>query len=71
MWDRFYRDYPRDQPLVKKTIEPSHGLYGCEMHELNGWGDTLHRHRKREKSAPSTLVQRLRSLFQPKKDDSQ
>lgn len=43
MWDRDYRDYKRDQPLVKQPLEPSKGLYGCEMHEINGWGNTLHK----------------------------
>lgn len=49
MWDREYRDYKRDQPLVKEQIEPGRGLAGCEMHELNGWGNTLQHPVKKKK----------------------
>lgn len=51
MWPKFYRDYQLDRPLVKYQVEPSHGIIGCEMHDLNGWGNSLHipsgRHRRR------------------------
>lgn len=42
MWPKAYRDYEKDRPLIKYQIEPSHGIIGCEMHDLNGWGNTLH-----------------------------
>jgi len=42
MWFREYRDYKIDQPLLQAQVEPSHGIIGCEMHDLNGWGTTLH-----------------------------
>lgn len=42
MWPKVYRDYPVDKPLIKYPVEPGHGIIGCEMHELNGWGNTLH-----------------------------
>ena len=42
MWQKEYRDYKLDDPLVKQTVEPSKGLIGCEMHEPNGWGNTRH-----------------------------
>ncbi len=42
MWPKFYRDYPVDSNLKKDTVEPSHGIIGCEMHDLNGWGLSFH-----------------------------
>ena len=44
MWPKFYRDYKVDKPLVKYQVRPGHGIVGCEMHDLNGWGNTLHIH---------------------------
>lgn len=40
MWPKAYRDYPVDSALKKEKIFPSHGTIGCEMHELNGWGNS-------------------------------
>ncbi len=37
-----YFDYKVDQPLIKFPVEPGRGIIGCEMHEINGWGNTLH-----------------------------
>lgn len=42
MWPKSYKDYPPDTPLVKEQVEPGKGIVGCEMHDLNGWGNTLH-----------------------------
>ena len=42
MWFKEYRDYPIDRPLIKEQVEPGHGIIGCEMHELNGWGSDYH-----------------------------
>lgn len=42
MWPKAYRDYKTDEPLVKQRVEPGKGIVGCEMHDLNGWGNTLH-----------------------------
>lgn len=41
MWPKEYRDYKKDEPLVKNRVEPSKGIVGCEMHERNGWGNTF------------------------------
>ncbi|MGZ3633372.1 MAG: hypothetical protein ACXWM7_03485 [Parachlamydiaceae bacterium] len=41
MWLKFYRDYPVDTPLIKNRLQSVQGIIGCEMHELNGWGNTL------------------------------
>lgn len=46
MWPKKYRDYKTDQPLNKETVQPGHGIIGCEMHELNGWGDTIPAHHR-------------------------
>lgn len=42
MWPKFYKDYEIDKPLIKYQVEPSHGIIGVEMHDLNGWGTTRH-----------------------------
>lgn len=42
MWFRQYRDYPIDRSFKKEKVESGHGIIGCEMHELNGWGTNLH-----------------------------
>lgn len=42
MWPKAYKDYPEDKPLFHYPVEPGRGIIGCEMHELNGWGNTLH-----------------------------
>ncbi len=39
MWAKEYRDTPPDSPLKKDPLEPGHGIIGCEMHEINGWGE--------------------------------
>lgn len=43
MWPKIYRDYKEDDPHKKCPVEPGKGIVGCEMHDLNGWGSTLHR----------------------------
>lgn len=42
MWHKEYRDYPIDTPQIKEKVEPGKGIVGCEMHEINGWGNTIH-----------------------------
>jgi hypothetical protein len=42
MWPKAYRDYKRDQPLIKYQVSSGHGIVGCEMHEINGWGNSWH-----------------------------
>lgn len=63
MWFKEYRDYKTDQPHIKYSVEPSHGIIGCEMHDLNGWGNTLHNDKKRKKGFFSSL---LSTLFETK-----
>jgi hypothetical protein len=46
MWPKEYRDYPEDRPLIKYPVESGKGIIGCEMHEINGWGEKHHTFRK-------------------------
>lgn len=43
MWPKAYRDYPQDLNLIKQKVEPGKGIIGCEMHDLNGWGEAWHK----------------------------
>jgi hypothetical protein len=59
MWFKEYRDYKTDTPLIKERVEPGHGIIGCEMHDLNGWGNEIHQPRKRKKSALREFLSRI------------
>jgi len=48
MWFREYRDYKIDEPAKKVTVESGNGISGCEMHELQGWGNTLQKPKKKK-----------------------
>jgi hypothetical protein len=61
MWQKSYRDYKLDEPLVKSKVEPGRGIVGCEMHELNGWGEEWHVVRKKTKK--HRLLSRLQEGF--------
>ncbi|MEX1012318.1 MAG: hypothetical protein WD595_05925 [Waddliaceae bacterium] len=45
MWPKNYQDYPEDALLKKEKVESGKGIVGCEMHDVNGWGETFH-HKK-------------------------
>ncbi|MFA6915642.1 MAG: hypothetical protein WC222_04540 [Parachlamydiales bacterium] len=49
MWHREYKDYPTDLPLKHERLEPGKGIIGCEMHDINGWGNTVHVYRPKKK----------------------
>jgi len=49
MWSKKYKDYLTDSPLLKNQVEPGKGIIGCEMHDLNGWGNSLHVFKKKKK----------------------
>lgn len=59
MWTKAYKDYPKDAPLRKETVEPGKGIIGCEMHDLNGWGLSQHIPQKRKKGLLSTFLSLL------------
>lgn len=50
MWPKAYRDYKTDESLIKNQVEPGKGIIGCEMHDLNGWGNSLHIPIKKKKT---------------------
>ncbi|MEM1282711.1 MAG: hypothetical protein AAGG81_04075 [Chlamydiota bacterium] len=60
MWPKAYRNYPKDTPLIQKTVEPNDGIIGCEMHDSNGWGEDYHRPQKRKHGV---IFSFLKSLF--------
>lgn len=51
MWFREFKDYPIDKPLIKEPVEPGNGIIGCQMHEINGWGTTMHLETKKKKKS--------------------
>lgn len=65
MWQKSYRDYKRDEPLVKQKVEAGQGIIGCEMHDLNGWGEGRHVRRRASKKRGffRTLLDSFFSLF--------
>jgi hypothetical protein len=42
MWYTEYANCPPDFPLKKEQVAPGKGIIGCEMHEINGWGNHYH-----------------------------
>ncbi len=42
MWFREYRDYKIDSSTKKEQLSSGRGIIGCEMHDLNGWGEEYH-----------------------------
>ena len=65
MWHKEYRDYPIDTPLIKHQVQPGHGIIGCEMHEINGWGSEHHIPlQTSHKGLIATLITRFFSLLE-------
>ena len=64
MWPKKYRDYPEDEALVRQQVEPGRGIVGCEMHDVNGWQQTLHRAKKRK----NLLTKLLSYLFNTERE---
>jgi len=65
MWYRYFKDYPPDSPLIKEQVSPGHGIIGCEMHELNGWGSTYHSLGSLEPSPYNEMVKHNESKRDP------
>ena len=61
MWDKEYTDYKKDKPLKKHQVEPSYGIIGCEMHEINGWGDTFIKVKTQDNLKLSSVRKKLTS----------
>lgn len=68
MWPKAYKDYKTDESLVKNQVQPGKGIVGCEMHDLNGWGNTLHIPvNKNKKGFFRTMLNALSGKFNKKK----
>ena len=70
MWFKQYRDYKIDKPLIKEQVSPGHGIIGCEMHELNGWGNRLHSPSKSRKKGLFNGFQMLVLKFKGSREDA-
>ena len=55
MWKNTYKDYKPDSNWVQEEVEPTQGIIGCEMHELNGWGNRLHVYPPKKKGVIRTF----------------
>ena len=64
MWTKAYKDYPKDTDLKKEQVEPGQGIIGCEMHEMNGWGEMYHIPKAQKKGFFRLLIE---SIFGQKK----
>lgn len=69
MWPKAYKDYKKDEEVIKYPVQPGKGIIGCEMHELNGWGNSLHIPPKRERGIIGSLVESFFRLFDRKKKE--
>ncbi len=63
MWKNSYKDYQPDEPWIQQSVEPGNGIVGCEMHELNGWGEVQHTNPPKKKGLIRSF---LDLLFGPK-----
>lgn len=59
MWPKEYKDYPPDSVLKKEKVAPLKGIVGCEMNEVNGWGESFHWKRKQKRGVLYTLLMRV------------
>ncbi len=63
MWPKSYKDYPVDTPLIQEQIEPGKGIVGCEMHDLNGWGEKHHVRKTGQRARKGIFSTLLFALF--------
>jgi hypothetical protein len=59
MWQREFKDYPPDSPLIHHRVEPGHGITGCEMHEVNGWGERYRQPLERRPTILRLLIKKF------------
>lgn len=67
MWFKEYRDYKTDTPLIKEQVESGRGIIGCEMHDLNGWGNEIHQPKKRKKKSLTICLSHLFRFYKREK----
>lgn len=60
MWPKKYKDYGVDEPLKKETVESGKGLVGCEMHDLNGWGELYHKKQRPKRGIIQRFLQKVK-----------
>lgn len=68
MWPKNYKDYPPDTPIIHYPVEPGKGITGCEMHEINGWGDHVHYPIQRQRRRKGVIAKLLAYLFGTEKE---
>ena len=59
MWPKSYKDYPKDETLKKEQVSSGKGIVGCEMHDLNGWGSSLHQPRPKKRGLMYHLLEKI------------
>ncbi len=68
MWDTEYKDFKKDDPLIKHQVNSGKGITGCEMHERNGWGETCQRTRlKGKKGLLLSFFETILKILNPNK----
>ena len=65
MWWIEYEDYRPDRPLIKDQVDPTQGIIGCEMHDLNGWGLDYHVYKQPK---PGHFRRMVEQIFRISKD---
>jgi hypothetical protein len=63
MWPKSYKDYELDKPLVKQQVKSGKGIVGCEMHDLNGWGNSLQQPKKKKQGFIKTMIKTFFGKF--------
>lgn len=72
MWHKEYRDYKPHDRLIKQQVATGKGLKGCEMHELNSWGEDYHHPPAKQRHGIfSTLLRALSTKIKSKTSGSQ
>jgi hypothetical protein len=56
MWKNTYKDYKPNTQFVQQKVESGKGLIGCEMNELNGWGENRSISRPKKKGILRLLL---------------
>lgn len=66
MWIKSYRDYLSNEPIIEEQVEPSNGVIGCEMHDVNGWGNEFQVFAKKRRGPVTRFLHRLFDVDKPK-----
>jgi|GEM_PF-1027211 len=66
MWPKSYKDYRKDEDLIKYQVESGKGIIGCEMHEFNGWGSSYDQKKRKKKSRIKIFIEKVLKKFKKK-----